>query len=63
MVKELLEYEKALHRVLEFPMTAICAYDSNVVVSEGRGRLLLDLLKAAHSWVIDLSQIGAGKSQ
>ena len=34
MVKELLEYERSLHRVLELPMTAICAYDSNVLANE-----------------------------
>ena len=51
MVKELLEYEQSLHRVLELPMTAICAYDSDVVASEGRGEIYLDLIKA-HSNVI-----------
>jgi hypothetical protein len=51
MVKELLEYEQSLHRVLELPMTAICAYDSNVVASEGSGEIYLDLIKA-HSNVI-----------
>jgi hypothetical protein len=28
MVKELVEYEQSLDRVLELPMAAICAYDS-----------------------------------
>jgi hypothetical protein len=51
MVKELLEYEESLHRVLELSMTAICAYDSDVVASEGRGEIYLDLIKA-HSNVI-----------
>jgi hypothetical protein len=51
MVKELLEYEQSLHRVLELPMTAICAYDSDVVASEERGEIYLDLIKA-HSNVI-----------
>jgi len=51
MLKELLEYERSLHRVLELPMTAICAYDSDVVASEGRGEIYLDLIKA-HSNVI-----------
>jgi len=37
MVKELLEYEKALHRVLEFPMTAICAYDSTLWSARAEG--------------------------
>jgi len=51
LVKELVKYEKALHRVLRFPITAICAYDTDVVVKEGRGELYLDLIKA-HSTVI-----------
>jgi hypothetical protein len=51
MVKDLLEYERSLHRVLELPMTAICAYDSNVVAREENGELYLDLIKA-HSNVI-----------
>jgi len=51
MVKELVEYEKHLHRVLEIPMTAICAYDSNVIANEGGVELCLDLIKA-HSTVI-----------
>jgi len=51
MVKELVEYEKASHRVFELPMTAICAYDTGVVANEGRGELYLDLIKA-HSTVI-----------
>jgi hypothetical protein len=52
-VKELIEYEKSLHRVLAIPMIAICAYNSNVVAAEGRGKLYLDLIKA-HSTVIFL---------
>jgi hypothetical protein len=51
MVNELLEYERSLHRVLELPITAICAYDSDVVAKEGKGELFLDLIKA-HSTVI-----------
>lgn len=51
MVKELLEYERYLHRVLELPMTAICAYDDSVVADEKLGDLYLDLIKA-HSNVI-----------
>lgn len=50
-VEELLEYERALRRVLEIPLTAICAYDSNVVAKEKRPELFLDLIKA-HSTVI-----------
>ena len=51
MVRKLVEYEQALHRVLELPMAAICAYDSNVVANERGGELYLDLIKS-HSNVI-----------
>jgi len=51
MVNELLKYEKTLHKVLEFPMTAICAYDTNTVAKEDGGKLYLDLIKA-HGTVI-----------
>lgn len=52
MVKELLEYERALHRVLEMPLTAICAYDADEVAKEGRGELYLDLIKAHRSVIV-----------
>jgi hypothetical protein len=51
MVRELVEYEQALHRVLELPMAAVCAYDSGVVANEREGELFLDLIKS-HSIVI-----------
>jgi len=57
MVKELVEYERALRRVFELPMTGICAYDTNVVVKEGRGELFLDLIKA-HGVVIIIGPQG-----
>ena len=57
MVKELVEYENALHRVLTLPMTAICAYDQDAVDREGRGALYLDLIKA-HKSVIITGPIG-----
>jgi hypothetical protein len=52
MVKELVEYKNALHRVLELPLTAICAYDAEAVAKEGRGGLYLDLMKAHRSAII-----------
>jgi hypothetical protein len=50
-VKELVEYEKTLHRVLDLSMTAICAYDSDSVRTDKNQGLFLDLL-LAHSSVI-----------
>jgi archaellum biogenesis ATPase FlaH len=49
MTQELLEYEKALHRTLELPMTAICAYDQQAVAEEGSleaMNVMFTLLKA-----------------
>jgi len=31
LVQELIEYEKALHRILDIPMVAICAYNANML--------------------------------
>jgi len=50
-VDKLVEYEQALHRALDIPMSAICAYDTGVVASEGRGELYIDLIKS-HKTVI-----------
>jgi hypothetical protein len=52
MIKELVEYENALHRTLELPLTAICAYDAEAVAKEGKGELYLDLIKAHRSVII-----------
>jgi hypothetical protein len=60
LVKELLEYERTLHRTLELSMMAICAYDQNAIArTQGYDatRLLLDLLKA-HSTAIIMGPEG-----
>jgi hypothetical protein len=62
MVKELAEYERALHRVLEIPMTAICAYDSDVAAREGGSDLLLDLLTAHTTAIITGPRAGVVKT-
>jgi hypothetical protein len=50
MLNELVIYERSLHRELEFPMEAICAYDDSVVLKgaeENRYlKLYLDLISA-----------------
>jgi len=58
MAKELLEYEKSLHRVLEFPMTAICAYDSNLTTGDRTAELYFELIKS-HSTVLFAGPQGA----
>jgi len=50
LVNEMVEYEKACNRRLEIPMTAICAYDLNLV-NPMNEKFFIDLLKA-HSHII-----------
>jgi len=63
MLNELVIYERALHRELEIPMEAICAYDDSVVlrgVKEDRYlRLYLDLI-AAHGTILFVGPEEAG---
>jgi len=51
MLNELIVYERALHRVLDLPITAICAYDIRLVPAE-----VLRQLIDAHSNAIFLGQ-------
>jgi hypothetical protein len=55
MINELVVYERALHRELEIPLAAICAYDDAVVLKgaeeERYLRLYLDLV-SAHSTIL-----------
>jgi len=62
MVKGLLKYEKTLHKVLEFPMAAICAYDTNIVAKEGGGKLYFDLIKAHGTVIFTGPEAGIVKS-
>jgi hypothetical protein len=62
MVRELVEYDRALHRVLELPMTAVCAYDSGFVTNERAGELYLDLIKAHNNVIIVGPEAGVVKS-
>jgi hypothetical protein len=63
MLNELVIYERALHRELEIPMEAICAYDDTVVlrgVKEDRYlRLYLDLI-TAHGTILFVGPEEAG---
>jgi len=63
MVKELLKYEKSLHKVFELPMTGICAYDTNIVANEDGGKLFLDLIKAHSTVIFAGPEAGLVKSQ
>ena len=50
-VKDLLRYEYSLHRVLDIPMDAICAYDLNAIVDSGHTEVIMPLVRA-HGWAI-----------
>jgi hypothetical protein len=54
MTRELVDYEKSLHRTLDLPMTAICAYDQQAVAEAGSTeslKVMFDILRA-HSTAI-----------
>ena len=63
MLNELVVYERALHRELEIPMEAICAYDDGIVlrgIEEDRYlRLYLDLI-TAHGTILFVGPEEAG---
>jgi len=63
MLNELVVYERALHRELEIPMEAICAYDDGIVlrgIEEDRYlRLYLDLI-TAHGTILIVGPEEAG---
>ena len=50
-VEELLRYEYALHRVLDIPMEAICAYNINTIVDTGHTEVIMPLVRA-HGWAV-----------
>lgn len=50
-VRELLRYEYALHRVLDVPMEAICAYNINTIVDTGHTEVIMPLVRA-HGWAV-----------
>lgn len=59
MVDKLMEYEHALHRVLDVPMMAICAYDVKLFTKKEWFNVLIELLNT-HSTTIMLGQKGLG---
>lgn len=46
LVRELLRYEYALHKVLTIPMEAICAYNLKTIVETGHTDLIMPLIRA-----------------
>lgn len=62
LVKELVDYEESLHRVLEVPITVICAYNSDMATKYGNGELYFDLIKAHGAVIFTGSKGGVIKS-
>jgi len=52
LVEELVEYERSLHRVLELPMTAICAYNAKMLAKAKNPINLYTELVRAHAAVL-----------
>jgi len=58
MVKELLRYEYALHRFLDFPFEALCAYNIKTIVETGYTEVIMPLVRA-HGKALFLAQGGS----
>lgn len=60
MIDELIEYERALHSVLEIPLTAICAYHANImnkaIEEERYYNLYFDLIKSHKKFLFTSSE-------
>jgi sugar-specific transcriptional regulator TrmB len=52
LARELIEYEKALHRVLDLPIIGICAYNSNILTNANNPLDLYNELLRAHGTVL-----------
>lgn len=52
MIEQLVEYERSLHRVLELPMTAICAYNAKMLAKAKNPINLYTELVRAHGAVL-----------
>jgi hypothetical protein len=63
MKKDLLEYENALHRVLDLPLIGVCAYSLPVLVHQNEVQLVVDLIKAHNNVIFLGAQAGLVKAQ
>ena len=52
LTKELVEYERAVHRVFDIPIIGVCAYNSNEVVEASNPMDLYNELLKAHGTVL-----------
>ena len=46
MVRDLLRYEYALHKILKIPMEALCSYNINTIVNKGYSEMIMPLVRA-----------------
>ncbi len=61
MKEKLLEYESSLHRVLDIPLIAICAYSLPVLTKQNEVQLVVDLIKAHNNVIFLGAQAGLVK--
>ena len=61
LIKELVEYEKALHTVLDIPMTAICAYNADILSTIDNPIDIYSELVKAHGKVLFAGEDSIGK--
>ena len=52
LINELIEYERALHRVLDTPVIGVCAYNANMVIEASNPMDLYNELLKAHGTVL-----------
>ncbi|MBL7079678.1 MEDS domain-containing protein [Candidatus Bathyarchaeota archaeon] len=58
MVRDLMRYEYALHRFLDFPFEALCAYNIKTIVDTGYTEVIMPLMRA-HGNALFLSHGGS----
>jgi len=61
LIQELLDYEKALHTVLDIPMTAICAYNAEILTRVDNPIDIYSELAKAHGKVLFAGEDKIGK--
>ncbi len=61
LVEELIEYEKALHTILDIPMTAICAYSAEILAKVDRPIDVYSELVKAHGKVLFAERSGTAE--
>jgi len=52
LIQELIEYERALHRVLDIPIIGVCAYNANMVIKASNPTDIYNELLKAHGTVL-----------